>query len=75
MRRTLDEIRRDGLEALRDRLGRAGLVRFLEQFETGRGDYAKQRRGWAKGTTLSDIRANAAERRKRKPSRRGRNAA
>ena len=39
MRLTLDEIYREGLRALRDRLGRAGMVRFLQQFETGGGDY------------------------------------
>lgn len=29
MRRTQDEIYREGLQALRDRLGRAGMIRFL----------------------------------------------
>jgi hypothetical protein len=35
-----EEIRRKGLAALRRELGRSGMIRFLEQFETGRGDYA-----------------------------------
>ncbi len=35
MPRTLDELRRRGLEALREQLGRAGMIRFLQQFETG----------------------------------------
>ena len=32
MNRTLEEIRTLGLEALRERLGRAGMIRFLQQF-------------------------------------------
>lgn len=64
MTRTLDEIRRRGLEALRRELGRAGMIRFLQQFETGRGDYARERHGWTDRTSLDDIRA-AVNNRKR----------
>ena len=52
---TLEQIRREGLEALRERLGRAGTIRFLSQFENGTGDYAKQRREWVDGTSLDEI--------------------
>ena len=55
MQRTLDEVRREGLEALRERLGRADMVRFLQQFETGRGDYSKERHEWVDRVTLEDI--------------------
>jgi hypothetical protein len=55
MQRTLDEVRREGLEALRERLGRADMVRFLQQFETGRGDYAKERHGWVDRIRVEDI--------------------
>jgi len=34
MPQTLDQIRRAGLDALRQRLGKAGMVRFLQQFDT-----------------------------------------
>ncbi len=54
---TLDEIRRKGLEALRRELGRAGLVRFLQQFETGSGNYAQERREWVDGLSLEELRA------------------
>jgi hypothetical protein len=37
---TVEEIRRRGLEALRRELGRAGMIRFMQQFEAGSGDYA-----------------------------------
>ena len=55
MHRTLDEIRREGLDALRARLGRAGMIRFLQQFETGDGDYAAQRRAWVDALSLDDL--------------------
>ena len=55
MHRTLDEVRRAGLEALQERLGRADTIRFLQQFETGNGDYAQERRGWVDETSLAEI--------------------
>ena len=35
MQRTMDEVHQEGLQALEERLGRADMVRFLQQFETG----------------------------------------
>lgn len=58
---TLDEIRRDGLAALKERLGQAGMVRFLQQFETGHGNDATDRHDWVDQTTLDDIRHAAQE--------------
>jgi hypothetical protein len=60
MQRTLDEIRREGMAALEERLGRADMIRFLQQFETGSGDYARQRHDWVDRTTLQDIERMAA---------------
>jgi len=65
MHRTLDEVRREGLEALKDRLGQADMVRFLQQFETGQGDYAVERHEWVDRTSMADIRK--ADRKLRKP--------
>ena len=59
MHRTLDEVREEGLKALVDRLGRADMIRFLQQFETGRGDYASDRQRWAERVTLSEIERDA----------------
>jgi len=59
MTQTLDEIRREGLAALRSRLGRAGMIRFLQQFDMGRGDYAKDRHAWVDCVTMSDLRKAA----------------
>ncbi len=44
MSRTPDQTREEGLDALRERLGPADMIRFLQQFEHGSGDYAKGRR-------------------------------
>ncbi len=40
---SLNEIRRTGIEALTEKLGIVGMVRFLQQNETGYGDYTKER--------------------------------
>ena len=60
MHQTLDQIRCAGLMALRRRLGRAGMIRFLQQFETGQGDYVQQRRAWVDDTSLSELKESAA---------------
>ena len=43
---TLEDIRRAGIEALTRELGPVGMVRFLQQFETGRGDCTTERQQW-----------------------------
>jgi len=43
---TLEEIREAGLKALLRELGPVGMVRFLQQFETGKGDYSVERHEW-----------------------------
>lgn len=40
---TLDELRERGMDALKRELGAVGMVRFLQQFERGKGDYSKER--------------------------------
>ncbi len=43
---TLNQIRQIGIEALADKLGPVGMVRFLQQFETGKGNYSVDRHEW-----------------------------
>jgi predicted RNase H-like HicB family nuclease len=43
---TLMEVHQAGLAALAERLGPVGMVRFLQQFETGHGDYSVERHTW-----------------------------
>lgn len=66
MHRTLDDIRRDGLDALRKRLGRAGMIRFLQQFETGAGDYATERHAWVDAMSLETLRKRRTPRRSKR---------
>ncbi|MGC8855571.1 MAG: hypothetical protein ACP5QU_02125 [Anaerolineae bacterium] len=42
--KTLHEIRILGFEALIRELGPAGAIRFMQQYETGKGDYSRERR-------------------------------
>jgi len=44
------------LKALKERLGPVGMVRFMQQFETGHGDYAKERHAWVDRVSLDDLR-------------------
>ncbi len=43
---TLDQIRQAGLRALVRELGPAGMIRFMQQFELGSGDYTQERHQW-----------------------------
>jgi hypothetical protein len=52
---TPQDIRREGLQALLDRLGPAGTIRFLQQYEPGRGDYTVERHNWLDGLTVDGI--------------------
>ncbi len=43
---TLNQIRNLGMEALMKALGPVGMVRFLQQFDIGKGDYSTERHNW-----------------------------
>lgn len=43
---SLEEIRQRGVDALARELGPVGMIRFLQQFETGKGDYSTERHQW-----------------------------
>lgn len=49
------QIRQLGIEALTQALGSVGTVRFLQQFDTGSGDYTRDRDELLGDTTLEDI--------------------
>ena len=48
-------IRKAGLEAVAKKLGPLGMVRFLQQFETGLGDYTRERTQWLKDMDIHEI--------------------
>jgi len=60
---TLEQIRRMGMKALIERLGPAGMLRFLQQFELGSGDYSKERHTWL---GEADVKTLAREIRRRR---------
>ena len=43
---TLEQIREKGIQTLREHLGIVGMVRFLQQSETGWGNYTEERYQW-----------------------------
>ena len=55
MEMNLVEIRKKGIEALNKALGPVGMVRFLHQFESGSGDYSKERNDWLKDYKIDSI--------------------
>ena len=52
---TQEEIRVAGLRAIFRDLGAVGMVRFLQQFETGNGDYTAERHEWLGADSIGDI--------------------
>ena len=63
---SLNDIRKLGLEALFKALGPVGMVRFTQQFETGVGDYTKERAQWLKELDIKKIVEEIKDRRKAK---------
>lgn len=60
---SLEQIRIAGMEALARELGIVGMIRFLQQFETGHGDYSKDRHKWLDDQDLDTIVKRIRERR------------
>ena len=52
---TLEQIKIEGFKALERQLGPDGMIRFLQQFETGWGDYTKERHKWLKETSVETL--------------------
>ena len=42
------------------------MIRFLQQFETGAGDYARERHAWVDRATLADLKGLVAKRARRR---------
>ncbi|OIN98494.1 hypothetical protein COY52_03540 [Candidatus Desantisbacteria bacterium CG_4_10_14_0_8_um_filter_48_22] len=50
-----ESIRKKGLEALVKVLGPVGMVRFLQHFEVGIGNYTRDKKYWLKGIDIQEI--------------------
>ena len=59
-------IRKLGIEALSEALGPVGMARFFQQYETGVGDYTKDRALWMKGEDIKSIAEGIRKNRKRR---------
>jgi len=51
---SLYQIRREGWQALTERLGPAGAMRFMMQYDTGYGDYTEERRDLFADLTIDE---------------------
>ncbi|MBK9008205.1 MAG: hypothetical protein IPM31_14575 [Anaerolineae bacterium] len=59
---TPQQIRVAGLAALSRELGLVGMIRFMQQFEMGKGDYSKDRHEWLDQYSVDDIARMVRER-------------
>ena len=49
------QIQRTGMEILVREIGVVGLIRFLQQFDMGHGDYTAERHQWLDELSLDDV--------------------
>ena len=62
--RNLGTIRKMGIEALTEKLGPVGMVEFIRQFDSGYGDYTKERHEWLDSIDIDSIVKEAKDKRK-----------
>lgn len=73
-RMTLNELNRAAFSAVRQALGLAGTVRFLRQFDTGEGDYTKERAQWLPKDLMDigrQLKSESGKRRRKRPRSQG----
>lgn len=55
---SLNEIRKNGIDVLTEKLGTVGMIRFMQQDETGYGDYTKEREKLLGNPTIEELAKN-----------------
>ena len=65
MMKTISEVRREGIEALSKALGPVDMARFISSYDTGAGNYTRDRLQWLP-TDRDEIVTNLLERQKEK---------
>ena len=58
---TPEEIRKEGIRALERHLGPDGMIRFLQQFDRGTGDYTKERHTRLKEASVKTLAGKIAQ--------------
>ena len=53
--RELERIRREGLKALKEKLGVEGMIKFIQMYSDGKGDYTEERRKILKDLNKEDL--------------------
>ncbi len=51
----LEKIRQEGLKALREKLGPVGMIKFIQMYSDGEGDYTEERRKKLKELKEEDL--------------------
>jgi len=51
----LEQIRQEGLKALKEKLGPVGMIKFIQMYSNGKGDYTKEREELLKDVTIEDF--------------------
>ena len=51
----MNSIRKLGIDALTEKLGPIGMIKFVRQFDSGYGDYTKERHDWLDNLTIENI--------------------
>ena len=64
---TAEQIRSQGLEALKRENGTVGMIRFMQQFSNGQGNYTEDRHEWQDQMTAEEIHARIVAKRQEKP--------
>jgi hypothetical protein len=65
MQRTPEQIRSRGLAALKRELGVAGMLRFMQQFDPGSGNWAVERHRWLDQLDMDGLRKRLPKRPKK----------
>lgn len=53
--RELEKIRREGLKALKEKLGVDGMIKFIQMYSDGNGDYTKDKEEILKDVSIEDF--------------------
>ena len=51
----LENIRAEGLKALKEKLGAVGMIKFIQMYSNGQGDYTQDREEYLKDATIEDF--------------------